>query len=64
MCTGRVLVEEEFWREQFADTGGTAVIGSQGLENFTIDNQCHPHSHSHGEWPSALHSVCTSTAHA
>jgi hypothetical protein len=55
MCAGRVLVEELFWRQQFADTGGSAVMGSQGLENFTIKS---------GEWPSTLacglhiHSTC------
>jgi hypothetical protein len=37
---GRVVVEEAFWREQFADSGGTAVMGAQltGLGNFTIDS--------------------------
>jgi hypothetical protein len=38
------VVEEPFWREQFAASGGTAVMGPQleGLDNLTIDS---------GEWP-------------
>jgi hypothetical protein len=42
-AAGRVVVEEAFWREQFASTGGTAVMGSQGLESFTIDSGKLPH---------------------
>ncbi|WIA31940.1 hypothetical protein OEZ86_002799 [Tetradesmus obliquus] len=38
---GRVVVEEPFWREQFAASGGTAAMGAklQGLQNFTIDSE-------------------------
>lgn len=39
-AAGRVVVEEPFWREQFAASGGTAAMGAklQGLQNFTIDS--------------------------
>eukprot|EP00883_Tetradesmus_obliquus_P005433 jgi/Sobl393_1/1585/SZX64196.1 len=38
---GRVVVEESFWREQFAASGGTAAMGAQlqGLQSFTIDSE-------------------------
>ncbi|WIA11808.1 hypothetical protein OEZ85_011900 [Tetradesmus obliquus] len=38
---GHVVVEEPFWREHFAASGGTAAMGAklQGLQNFTIDSE-------------------------